>query len=100
MKKELSSRDWFGKSAAGLILGFLLALGAAGLFKLLAGVGLGGDSFFSTKGQFSMWLMSPIWALTLSFCFLFRSGLRAWLWLAAANVLVWAPIVLSGGLRS
>lgn len=97
MSKPLSSRDWFGKSAAGLILGFALALGAAGVFQRLAGVG---DTFFSTKGQFAMWLMSPVWALTLSFCFLFRSATRAWSWLAGANLLVWGLVLLLGGLRA
>lgn len=96
MMRPLSSRDWFGKSSAGLLLGFTLALGASGLFMLAAGVE---DTFFSTKGQLAMWLMCPIWALTLSFCFLFRSSLRAWVWLAAANGAVWLPILLLGGVR-
>lgn len=87
MTQPLSSRDWFGKSAAGLVLGFTLALGASGLFQALTGVG---DTFFSTKGQVSMWLMSPVWALTLSLCFLFRTSLRAWLWLGVVNLAVWA----------
>lgn len=91
MSKPLSSRDWPGKTAAALILGFALALGCAGLFQQCVDVG---NNLFSTKGQFAMWLMSPVWALTLSFCFLFRSGLRAWLWLAAANALVWLPVIL------
>ncbi|GFE72987.1 hypothetical protein [Novosphingobium sp. TCA1] len=94
MNKPLSSKDWFGKSSAGLILGFTLALGAAGLFQRLAGVG---DTFFSTKGQFAMWLMSPVWALTLSFCFMFRSTARAWCWLAIANLAIWAIVLLPGG---
>ncbi len=94
--QQLSSRDWFGKSVAALFLGFLLALGCSGLFRELAGVG---EGYFSTKGQFAMWLMAPVWALTLSFCFLFRSTLRAWLWLGAANFLVWVPVILMGGLK-
>ncbi len=96
-RRPLSSRDWFGKTAAAFILGFTLALGCAGLFRIAASVG---DAYFSTKGQFAMWLMAPVWALTLSFCFLFRSSLRAWLWLAVANLLVWAPVLLMGGLGS
>ncbi|MCB2060033.1 MAG: hypothetical protein R3E09_06115 [Novosphingobium sp.] len=95
MTSPLSSRDWFGKASAGLILGFLLALGAGGLFKVAAGVG---ETFFSTKGQFAMWMMSPVWALVLSLCFLFRSSLRAWLWLAAANLVLWALLASLGGL--
>ena len=97
MRRPLSSRDWFGKASAGLILGFLLALGAAGLFKMATGVE---ETFFSTKGQFAMWMMSPVWALTVSLCFLFRSGLRAWVWLAAANLVLWALLASLGGLAA
>lgn len=96
MKHQLSSSDWFGKASAAMVLGFLLALGAAGLFRTLAGID---DAYFSTKGQFSMWMMAPIWALILSLCFFFRSGARAWTWLAAANVVLWGLIALLGGLH-
>ena len=95
MKPPLTSRDWFGKASAGVILGFFLALGCAGLVKLSMDIG---EAFFSTKGQFAMWLMSPVWALTISLCFLFRSSLRAWIWLALGNFVVWLPIIISGGL--
>lgn len=97
MKRELSSRDWFGKCSAGLVLGFLFALGCSGLFKLSAELG---DTFFSTKGQFSMWMISPIWAAILSLCFLFGSTRRAWGWLALANSLLWAALWLAGGLTA
>jgi hypothetical protein len=51
------------------------------------------------KGQFVMWMMAPVWGLTLAFCFLFRSGLRAWLWLGGANLLVWSLLMLTGVVR-
>ncbi|MFC7334633.1 hypothetical protein [Rhodocista pekingensis] len=92
----LSARDWAGKAAAGLVLGFLLALGASGLLRTLLNAG---EPFFSAKGQFSMWMMAPVWALVLSFCFLFRSGLRAWMWLLLANIPVWGLTAWLGGLR-
>lgn len=95
MKRALSSKDWLGKSSAGLILGFLLALGAGGLFKVLGGVG---DTFFSTKGQLAMWLMAPVWAGVLSFCFMFRSSARAWGWLGLANLVLWGALYMLGGL--
>lgn len=41
-------------------------------------------------------LMSPVWASTLSFCFLFRSIAHVWLWLAATNLVVWAMVLLAG----
>lgn len=96
MTRQLSSRDWFGKTSAALVLGFLLALGAAGLFRALGGIE---DAYFSTKGQFAMWLMAPVWALVLSLCFFFRSGIRAWGWLAAANAVLWGIVALLGGLN-
>lgn len=95
MTKPLTSRDWFGKSSAGLILGFLLALGCSGLFKLTSGLG---EIFFSTKGQFSMWMIAPVWGLILSFCFLFGSPARAWGWLTLANMLLWGALWMLGGL--
>ena len=92
---EISSRDWLGKGTAGVLLGFVIALGASGLLKLATGVG---DTFFSTKGQLSMWLMSPVWALVLSFCFLFTSSRSAWGWLGLAAGLIWALLFVAGGL--
>lgn len=95
-KRPLSSRDWFGKTMAGLVLGFFLALGLAGLLRVLVN---GGLPFFSARGQLSMWLMAPVWGLVLSFCFLFRSSLRAWGWLFLANLPIWGLTALLGGLR-
>ena len=83
MSREISNRGWPGKVSAGVICGFLLALGAAGTFKFAAGVG---DTFFSTRGQFAMWLMAPVWAGVLSGCFLFPSGRSAWGWLGLAGL--------------
>lgn len=94
MNRELSSRDWFGKASAGAVMGFLIALGASGLFKLAMGLA---DTFFSTKGQFSMWMISPIWALILSFSFLFVSPRSAWGWLGLAAGVLWAPLFVLGG---
>jgi hypothetical protein len=95
MKRELTSRDWFGKSSAGLILGFILALGVSGLLPRL---GFGSVGYMAASGQVMMWIMSPVWAGVLSFCFLFGSSLRAWLWLGAANLAVWGALAAMGGL--
>lgn len=94
MKPAVSSRDWFGKASAGLLLGFVIALGLSGLYKLAAGLG---DTFFSTKGQIGMWMISPIWAGVLSFCFLFGSTRRAWGWLGLVAGLIWALLFVAGG---
>ena len=91
----LTAKNWFGKAAAGVILGLTLALGLSGLFRISGGVD---EAFFSTRGQVGMWMMAPIWALTISFVFLVRTPLRAWGWLTLVNLLVWGFIVLLGGL--
>lgn len=93
MKGTLSSRDWFGKVSAALPLGFTLALGVSGLLAWALGVN---DTFFSTRGQLTMWSMAPVWAGVVSLCFLFRTTLRAWGWLLLANLLVWM-LLLAGG---
>gem|GEM_PF-1664328 len=87
-----STKSWLVKSSAGLILGFLLCLGLTGL---LLRYGFGEVSTFSAHGQFLMWLMSPGWLLVVSLSFLFRSGLKAWLYLGAANLLVWALVLVN-----
>ena len=81
---RLQSHHWFGKSCAGVVLGFGLALSLSGLF---AWWGPGGIEGGTGKLQFNMWLMAPVWGLVLGLVYLFRDSLRAWLWLGAANVL-------------
>lgn len=87
---ELTSRNWFGKVSAAVVLGFTLTLALTCTFAVLFSRG---DSYFTAQGQMAMWLVSPIWCLILSLCFLFRSGARAWGWLAVANVVAWAAYV-------
>lgn len=93
--QPLSAKNWFGKTGAGVILGFFIALGVSGLFRLAVGID---EAFFSTAGQVSMWLMAPVWALVISFVFFFSTGLRAWFWLALANIVIWGLLALFGGL--
>lgn len=95
MRREITNRGWAAKAGAGVLLGFILALGVSGLFRLAFGVT---DTFFSTKGQFAMWLMSPIWAAIVSLCFLFPSGRAAWGWLGLASGVVWGALALAGAL--
>ncbi len=96
MKRALTSKDWLGKVSAGVLLGGALALGVSGLLPTL---GIGSISFMQTSGQFMMWLISPLWAAAISFCFMFGSGLRAWLWLGAANIAVWGALAFMGALK-
>lgn len=95
MTQPLSSRNWFGKASAGLILGLAIALGVSGL--LAAAMDLK-ESPFSLQGQFTMWLMSPVWCLVLSFCFLFRDARHAWGILGLAAGAVWLALYLLGRL--
>lgn len=86
----LTSRGWFGKASAALVLGFTLALALTCTFGTVFSTDEGA---FSAQGQLAMWLVSPIWCAVLGLCFLFRSGVRAWGWLALANVVAWAIYV-------
>ena len=96
MNHPLSSRDWLGKSCAGLVLGFTFSLALSGLFRLWTGYG---DAYFSAKGQLGMWIMALTWPLILGFVFLLRTSLGAWVWLALANLLTWVALVALGGLH-
>lgn len=80
-------RDWVSKTLAGTLLGLALALGASGVFSQLnAAMPL------PVRGQLAMWMVPPIWLGTLGLVYFFQSGLRAWLWLAGANVLAYGVL--------
>ena len=89
---KYTSRNWFGKVSAAVVLGFALSIGIIGLVGQLTAGGLPGEA---DKVQFTMWMTSPIWIVFLGSCFLFRTGLRAWLWLGAANIVCYG--LLFGG---
>ena len=74
--------DWWSKTFAGAFLGGTLALALAGLF---AWIGPGGIDA-PEKVQFVMWMMAPVWMAVFSTVYLFRTGLRAILWLGGANL--------------
>ncbi len=77
-------RDWISRTLGGTLLGFTLAIGCSGLLTLaLGGVPLG------TRAQLAMWLVPPVWLTVLGSCFFFSSGLRTWLWLGLANLVVY-----------
>ncbi|MYN44308.1 hypothetical protein GTP23_04385 [Pseudoduganella sp. FT93W] len=83
------ARDWLGKTLAGILLGFTLALGCSALFVWLAA-----SLPQSARSQLAMWLLAPVWIGVLGGVFFFHSGKQAWLWLGAANLLVFLiPIV-------
>ncbi len=76
-------RDWVSKTLAGMLLGLGLALGCSGLLAALLP-----EMPLPVSGQLVMWLVPPVWLGVQSLVYFFASGLRAWLWLGAANVLV------------
>src|SRR3546814_10604289 len=49
--REISSRDWFGKLSAALVLGFTLALALTCAFQTLFSRG---DAYFSPQGPIAM----------------------------------------------
>lgn len=82
-RPKLDSRHWFGKTSAGVVLGYTLSVALSGVIAGLTPGGFGGGS---GKIQFNMWMIAPLWASVLGFVYLFRDSLRAWLWLALANM--------------
>ena len=54
-RERLQSRHWFGKTCAGVVLGFGLALATSGLFAWLGPGGIDGGG---GKIQFVMWWVS------------------------------------------
>lgn len=74
--------DWWSKTLAGGVLGATLALALAGLFAWLGPGGIDARE----KAQFVMWSIAPLWMIVFSTVYLFRTGLRALLWLGGANL--------------
>ena len=81
-------RDWLAKTLAGLLLGLTLAMGCSGIFARLAST-----IALPIRAQLTMWMVTPIWLGVFSGCFFFGSGKRAWLWLGAANVVVFGLLM-------
>lgn len=73
---------WIGKTTAGAICGFVIALALSGLLVRLA-PSAGIDA---AKAETAMLFVPLVWTGVFSAAYLFRSGLRAWLWLGAASV--------------
>lgn len=76
-------RDWISKTLAGVMLGFVLGIACSALFGELAR-----NMVPASRYQLMMWLVMPIWIGALSTVYLCRNGLRAWVWLLLANLVV------------
>lgn len=82
--------DWWTKTLAGGLLGASLALALVGLFAWLGPGGIAAPQ----KTQFIMWMIAPVWMTVFGLGYLFRTGLRAVLWLGGANVLAYAALII------
>ncbi|MDT4834274.1 hypothetical protein FQZ97_679080 [compost metagenome] len=75
------------------MLGFALAMGASAVLAALTA-----DIPLVTRSQLVMWLVPPVWLGVLSTVYFFASGMRAWLWLGGACLLLYGALFLSGAL--
>lgn len=83
--------DWIAKTLAGLVLGATLALEASAFL-----VRFGPPLPLPNTAQLAMWITVPVWMSVLSLVYLFRDGLRAWLWLGGAALLFLVPLLAAG----
>ncbi|MFT4069214.1 hypothetical protein [Paraburkholderia sp.] len=83
-------RDLFAKFVAGMAGGFGLAIAASALFARFSSGGLSAASKFHV----TMWLVPPLWIAIASASFMFRSGARAFGWLALSNLVAFALVLL------
>jgi predicted membrane channel-forming protein YqfA (hemolysin III family) len=81
-KKPKVEGHWIGKTTAGVICGFIVALALSGLLVRLAP----SASVDAAKAETAMLFVPLVWTGVFSVAYLFRSGLRAWLWLGAASL--------------
>ncbi len=88
---ELTSKHWFGRASAGLLLGFTFAVGVS---AWISWFGPGGLEAGSGKVQFVMWIVAPLWVTVLSTSFLFHSGKRAWTKLGLLNLLCFGGLFI------
>lgn len=87
-RKPAIRPDWVTKTLAGVLLGLALGFGASAIYSdLHASVPL------NIRGQLAMWIVVPIWLSVLGGVYFFTTGLRAWLWLGAANLLTYGVLI-------
>ncbi len=83
---RLDNRQWLAKLAAAIVPGLLLAFGGMAVVGQLCHTNAEAQT---VSAQFLMWLAVLIWVALIGSCFLFRSGLRAWVTLGSAAVIAW-----------
>ncbi len=72
-------------SLAGLVAGFVFAIGSSGVIAF--GLGLLGAG--ATRAQFTMWVVLPLWLTVWACVYRARSVGSAWRSLIVANAAVW-----------
>lgn len=82
-KKEKVQPDWWSKIISATFLGYLFAIGCAGVFLKIYP-----DIPSHIRAQLAMWLVIPIWLSILSGCFFFKNGRHAWISLISANLVI------------
>lgn len=80
---------WFLKGLAGLVLGFLLAIGCSRVFIQLTPA-----MIQTAQVQLAMWMVMPIWLTALGISFAFRTAVQTWLSLGILNLLVFSVSAL------
>ncbi|WP_025885874.1 hypothetical protein [Asaia prunellae] len=93
-KKPLDNRRWLAKALAGLIPGAVLSLGVMVLVGHLCG---STGNPMTMSAQWLMWLAAFLWIICICACFLFRTGLGAWLGFGWMACLVWLINTLISG---
>ena len=97
--KRLTSAEkiqphWWSKTVAGAVLGLALAYA---LVIIFAWYGPGGIDA-PIKVQFNMWIISPIWLLIFSLTYLFKTGIKAFMYLGATNLVFYSLFFILRGL--
>ncbi|WP_336947141.1 hypothetical protein [Asaia sp. HN010] len=93
-KRVIDNRQWFLKLLAGLLPGAAFSLGLMVLIGHLCG---STGNPMTLSSQWLMWLAATLWVSCLCVCFLFRTGLGAWLGFGWLACLVWLVDTLLTG---
>lgn len=81
---------WVVKTCAGLVLGLSLSYAIVAIY---AWFGFGGINAH-TKVQFNMWMIPPIWLVVFSLVYLFKTGIKAVVYLSAANLFFYSVFII------
>jgi len=86
--------DWWQKTLAGFVGGYLLAVALVGIY---AWAGPGGIDA-PVKTQFNMWMITPLWMLMFSLVYLIPTGRQVMKWLLIANLVAWQILTIIRGM--